>query len=129
MREVCFRPEAAISFGRAPGCADAGEFWFVPPHTPRSDALAMDAGGSGASPCNLNHQWMRICSRRGQGVSAREPAPDGAAAALLYDEAVVPAQMQGDAWPAKMARQTASRLLDAAIRTQKALHTHPCSRT
>lgn len=73
--------------------------------------------GEGArDACDLNRQWMRnLFLRLVQEAQARNPALVARQLALLYDGAVIAAQMDGDVAAAQTARQTAAELLDAAI--------------
>lgn len=65
--------------------------------------------------CDSYRGWVRaLFMRLAKEAGVREPAPLVQQLVLLYDGAVVAAQMDGDAGAAKAARATAAQLLDAA---------------
>jgi AcrR family transcriptional regulator len=76
----------------------------------------LPAGGRTRPVCDAYRQWMRdLFQRLAAEAGAREPAQLAQQLSLLYDGALVAAQMDGNTGAAAAAKETAASLLDAAL--------------
>jgi AcrR family transcriptional regulator len=81
----------------------------------------LPAGGRTRPVCDAYRQWLReLLQRLAAEAGARDPAQLARQLSLLYDGALVSAQMDGDAGAAAAAKETAASLLDAALPRAKA---------